>query len=111
MTDDWPTRLPLHLTHARHLTVEQRRAFLIMAAGTKDQSKQVPNPVEQAILNQLGQNGQYLGFLHREIQNVSGKHEQAIQRAVSLSCTSYSRLLSIACTMLGSAIRQHPLQR
>ncbi|KAL8665725.1 MAG: hypothetical protein Q9202_002035 [Teloschistes flavicans] len=93
----------LHL----HLTVEQRRAFLIMAAETKDQSKQVPNPVEQAILNQLGQNGQYLGFLHREIQNVSGKHEQAIQRAVSsaMKCNPITDFLSaFGCNDLSQAV-------
>ncbi|KAL8693238.1 MAG: hypothetical protein Q9218_001911 [Villophora microphyllina] len=97
----------LHL----HLTVEQRREFRTMVARIEDQSSQGPSTVEQAILDQLGANGQCLAMLRTEVRSASKKHDQAVQKTVRPSsasnvrdCEHYTQNVQYTCRTIHSAM-------
>lgn len=66
----------------RHLAVEQRLEFKEMAKKTREQALQIPDAVEKALINHLGQRGQLLNRLQRDVRNTSEQHIQAMQQVV-----------------------------
>lgn len=66
----------------RHLAIEQRRESKEMAMRTREQVLQIPDAVEKALIDHLGEKGQLLNRLQKDIQNTSEQHYQAIQQVV-----------------------------